>query len=631
MRLPATLLFLGLAAASAAAGPEAAILDRTHHSNILGEERNYRIFLPPGYDRDTQKRYPVVYFFHGWSERFNKPPRNGKGYDAGDDYGGDNIAAFVSRNDVIVVRWDGYNPRKPGEDYPRPYNISPVETDRQFPLYFPELVRYIDANYRTIPDREHRATAGLSMGGFMSFWVAGKYPHLVGSASNFMGSSEFYGGPREFPTEYRHTQMYRNYEGMRTRIVLGSRDFIRWYHRRMNAVWDFVRPHHEHEEFDSEHGTPGMAKTLQFHMDAFRNPLPRPRIWHHADLYPEFDVWGYEVRTNRRQPGFTVIENVTASGFRSSVREWLPSGRLLPSVRVRILTDARYRPGARYDITDVNVTTGETRRSRVEADGSGRLHFDLDGALREIGISESREPLLAISGWETAGAPWAAIGEPVRLKLTVLNKGTADARGARLRVTSPDREVAIRPSEIALPPVPAGKSVTVGPVTIEVSGDDRREMVQLHCAAAGYETPVEIPIFRKAPVLEDVVIADGSRQRVWERAIRTTEAVLGEGNADGRPQPGESIVLGMADKDALRRLEVLTPHPCADISNRVSDPWGAYDNVGATAKYTVVRLSPACAEREIPLFVRWQLPNRPEHVLKEGVVRLRMAGENPAR
>ena len=220
-----------------------------------------------------------------------------------------------------------------------------METYRQFPPYFPELVSHIDATYRTIADRDHRGVSGLSMGGFMSFWVAGKYPHLVGSSSNFMGSSEFTAGPNGFPVEYRHTEMYRNYEGMRTRIVVGTRDFIRWYHRRMNAIWDYTRPRHEHEEFDWDHGTPGMAKTLQFHMNAFQKPLPVPPLWHHVDLYPTFDVWGYSVWTDRRRPGFTVLDNVSASGLRSAVRQWLPDGGLLPGVTIRISSGPIYKPG----------------------------------------------------------------------------------------------------------------------------------------------------------------------------------------------------------------------------------------------------------------------------------------------
>ena len=85
-----------------------------------------------------------------------------------------------------------------------------METQRQFPLYFPELVQYIDAHLRTIGNRDHRDISGFSMGGFMSLWVSGKYPHLVGSVSNFMPSPEFFAGPLAFPTEYSHTPMYLN-------------------------------------------------------------------------------------------------------------------------------------------------------------------------------------------------------------------------------------------------------------------------------------------------------------------------------------------------------------------------------------------------------------------------------------
>src|SRR6202158_1441465 len=64
------------------------------------------------------------------------------------------------------IRSDGYTPRPAGEAYPRPYNISPVETDRQFPLYFPELVAYIDSHYRPIADQIrwlYSATSGRSL------------------------------------------------------------------------------------------------------------------------------------------------------------------------------------------------------------------------------------------------------------------------------------------------------------------------------------------------------------------------------------------------------------------------------------------------------------------------------------
>lgn len=618
------LLFLSaLVLTTALAQPrEARILDLKHESKVLGEQRNFRVFLPPDYDA-SGKRYPVIYFFHGWSERYNSGPRGRNGYDSGDTYGGDNIARFVGSHDIIVVKWDGYNPRTPNEEYLRPYNISPVETHRQFPLYFPELVRHIDANFRTLADRRHRATAGLSMGGFMSFWVAGKYPHLVGSASNFMGSSEFYVGPKDSPTEYRHTEMYRNYEGLRTRIVLGTRDFIRWYHRRMNAIWDFTRPHHEHEDFDFDHGTPGMAKTLRFHMEAFANPLPRPTLWHHADVYPVFDVWDYVVETDRTTPGFTVLENVSSAGFRSSVREWLPTGGLLPGVNLRITTDTLYEPGRIYHVTDVNPDTGAVRRSRQPADAQGRLRFTLDGNLHEIGITPDSAPILAVSSWQSTAAPWITSGKPARLRLSIVNKGSAPTPAVQAAVSSPNPDVTIEPAVLRVPKLAPGEIRPASNDIILSVRDPNREIVQLHVRLGDATIPLEIPTWPDAPAIEDYVIADGASTPVWERAVHQTEKILGKGNGDRKAQAGETVVLAVRDGEAYRPVEVLAAGPCADLAQRVSDPWGAYDNVGATAKYTQLQLSPDCrAGSRIPLYIRYQLPNKPEHILKQGVIHL---------
>ena len=149
---------------------DASIVDSRHYSNVFGEIRNFRIFLPKGYAAEKQKRYPVIYFFHGWGQRyFGEGSDEYAGYDKGDQNNGDNIANYVAKHDVIVVKADGYNRRNNEEYYRRPYNVLPVETYRQFPIYFPELVNFVDGHYRTMADRQHRAVSGLSMGGFMTF------------------------------------------------------------------------------------------------------------------------------------------------------------------------------------------------------------------------------------------------------------------------------------------------------------------------------------------------------------------------------------------------------------------------------------------------------------------------------
>jgi hypothetical protein len=612
-------LFLLLAGAASAA--DALIQDRTFESQVFGETRNYRIFLPPDY-ATSDKRYPVIYWFHGYSERHNQPPANSKdrNYDQGSDYGGDTIAAYVGSHEVIVVKWDGYNPRTKDEKYPRPYNISPVETRRQFPLYFPELVDYIDTNYRTLADREHRATAGLSMGGFMSFWISGKYPDMISSASNFMGSSEFYAGQQGFPSEYRHDEMADNYDGVRTRLVTGTKDFIRFYHYQMIALWKYLRPDFETEEFDFDHGTPGISKTFDFHMRSFQDPLPRPTVWTHTDVYPNFAVWGWDVVSTRRQPGFTTLRNVSKSGFRCGVREWLPEGNAMPQVQLQIQTPPRlYAQLKPYTVTMVRLRDGQTRRVPVKADIEGRLKFKLDGDEYEVGITAAPEPIVALAGYRVESGSWATAALPVKVSVRFVNKGNAASKPATLRWETPNPLVQIDTPAATLRAISPGSSAEAT-LAFTVKDSERRA-VKLFAVDGAQRMPLEIPLFPAAQPATDFLIADGKALTVYEHATATNITVAGDGNGDGKANAGERIAIAFPEGDAMRLAELFTNDRCVDNTARVSDVWSAYDHVGASVKYSLPLLRATCAPGHIVQFMaRVQLPDKPNHKVRYAVV-----------
>ena len=291
-------------AISAQSGSGVTIIDSRHYSNTFGEVRNYRIFLPPGYYDKSEKRYPVIYFFHGWSQRsFGDGGYRYAEFDKGNDNNGDNIAKFVSTHEVIVVKWDGFNRDVDEKYYFRPYNVDPVETHRQFPIYFPELVNHIDAQYRTIADREHRGVSGLSMGGFMTFWIAGKYPDMLCAAGSFCGSPEFIVGPKTMPVEYRHLDMYKNYGGVNLRLHYGDKDFIRSYHQDMDRIWPRIMDNYHSKVFDAEHSTCGLGEMFEFILHSMDQPISIPGRWDHIDVYPNFSIWGWQVSSDRSVPG----------------------------------------------------------------------------------------------------------------------------------------------------------------------------------------------------------------------------------------------------------------------------------------------------------------------------------------
>ena len=614
----------------------ATIVDAHHYSLVFGETRHYRVFLPPGYNESRHKEYPVIYFFHGWSQRYFGSSNPYGDFDKGKENGGDNIANFVSQHDVIVVKADGYN-RSPGEPYyVRPYNVSPVETYRQFPIYFPELVEHIDAQYRTIADREHRGISGLSMGGFMTFWIAGKYPHLLSAAGNFCGSPEFEVGPKDFPVEYRHLDMYKNYGGMNVRLHYGDKDFIRGYHRDLNRVWTHAVDNYDYKIFNAAHSTAGMGEMFSFILKTFENPPAKPARWHHTDVYPEFDVWGYRIITDRTEPGFTLLENVDARGFRCSVREYLPDGRLMPSVKVSVRTPALYKKNHQYVIQDFNRVTKKASQSNIFSDADGTLTIPLNGGAHDIGISErSGSPNVTATGVGINNRPWATHDEDVTVKVTLLNKGQALAKNVRATFTPTRSGVTVEKNAVTLPEIPINGTAD-GLFTFRVE-DDSVDMVQFKLALRDdrkneWVEYFEIPLKRKAQPIQEIEIADGRVLTVAKSGVDTETVLLGHGNGDGIANPGESIVILVKDQNKLWRTDAVTNDHHVNpfgVNVRKSDNWGSFDYVGGSAKYRVPLIASTCPEgQQVQFFVQYWLPEYPLHHTKEGLVTIVVNGKD---
>jgi len=615
------------------------IIDSRHYSNVFGEIRNYRIFLPPGYFDNPQKKYPVIYFLHGWSQRyFGDGGQKFDEFDKGGDNKGDNIANFVSTHPVIVVKSDGYN-RVPGEQYYlRPYNIDPVETFRQFPLYYPELIDYIDTHYRTLADREHRAISGLSMGGFMTFWIGGKYPQLFSGAGNFCGSAEFIVGPRNFPVEYQHLDMYKNYAGMNLRLNYGDKDFIRSYHQDLNRIWPLVMDNYEYKIYDAEHSTCGLGEMFGFLFNTFKNPPARPLRWDHIDVYPEFSVWNYKVSSDRNVPGFTILENVDKRGFKCAVREFVPNGEILPFVNLSITTPALYEKNQEYVINDVENNGFKSLSKMVRSDNSGRLVIPLNGSLHEIGINKKDDKAnICIAAVDIENMSWATNGKDVSLSIKILNKGMSMAKKivAKLSATRKSANIikgqsefgSIGVNEIKTCQTPfsfrvQADSIEIAKFKLTLKDEHNNEWVDFF----------ELPLKKNLPGIKDFEIADGKIFTVAKGGVDSETILLGRGNADGIANPGESIVLLVKDQNKYRRTSLFSSDQFINpfgINVRQSDDWTDFDHVGASAKYNVSLIGSNCPENHnIDFFAEYWLPDYPLHIIKQGVIKIKVQGRD---
>lgn len=151
---------------------------------LSGEKlRRGYVCLPEGYDREPEKRYPVLYMFDGHNVFFDEDATYGKSWgmkDYLDDHPRDLIVVGIECNDEGWRRLNEYSPVDFSYE-----GIGDIKGEGK--VYMDWLVGtlkpYIDGTYRTLPDREHTAIAGSSMGGLMSLYAACDYNEFFGRAA----------------------------------------------------------------------------------------------------------------------------------------------------------------------------------------------------------------------------------------------------------------------------------------------------------------------------------------------------------------------------------------------------------------------------------------------------------------
>lgn len=147
-------------------------------SKTYGTDRRLTVYTPAGYEQNKNQRYPVLYLCHGMGGDENAWTELGRAAQILD-----NMIAQGKVKPMIVVMPNGNADMQaaPGETkagFLPPTTALPRTGDGSFEMAFPEIISFIEANYRTIPKKEARAMAGLSMGGMHTRFTSAQYPDL---------------------------------------------------------------------------------------------------------------------------------------------------------------------------------------------------------------------------------------------------------------------------------------------------------------------------------------------------------------------------------------------------------------------------------------------------------------------
>lgn len=189
-----------------------------YDSPALGLERRMTVYTPAGYETGG-KRYPVLYLLHGMGgdeEAWISLGRTAQILD--------NLIAQGKAKPMIVVMPNGNASQEaaPGESsrgMVPPTMQLPKTMEGSYEQAFPEIVKFIDKNYRTVKSKSGRAIAGLSMGGFHSLHISKQYPDMFNYVGLFSAAI--------MPNKEASSPIYENMEG-KLKVQFDKKPTLYW-------------------------------------------------------------------------------------------------------------------------------------------------------------------------------------------------------------------------------------------------------------------------------------------------------------------------------------------------------------------------------------------------------------------
>ena len=256
------IFIVGDAADSKASGNRYMVKDVPHgsvhkvwyDSKKMGMHRRMTIYTPAGYETSGQ-RYPVLYLLHGMGGDENAWSELGRAVQILD-----NMIASGEAEPMIVVMPNGNAGLEaaPGESslgMVQPF-VNLPEAKASFAEHFPEIVEYVDSNYRTRAEKKSRAIAGLSMGGGHSFEISKNNPDTFDYVGLFSAAVRMPGEKRADMKDAKTIADIKTLFAKKPElyyIAIGKDDFLMPLNNEYRAILDGIGAPYLYIESDGGH------------------------------------------------------------------------------------------------------------------------------------------------------------------------------------------------------------------------------------------------------------------------------------------------------------------------------------------------------------------------------------------
>jgi hypothetical protein len=414
----------------------------------------------------------------------------------------------------------------------------------------------------------------------MSFFMAGKYPDMIGTAYNSKGSPEFFIGYPSQHSLYHVRYMFKNLYGVKLGFANSTNGELHNLNKEViqgalrETGLDFT-----YHVYDGGHAiTPDQFKdAFEFVASSFNNPLPDPKRWHHADLYPDFDIWGYEIRSNLNKRGFIDMKGVTSNGMGIGTKAWEPDGIVIPGVNIKVRTPANFHPDALYSLLDYNVTEDKKSLSTVKSDKEGRISFAVNNENHQIGLFRTGDP--AEITWVCHRVNGKGIfldsKKECMLGIRLMNRGGSEAKGIWVALSTPTEGVTIANPVIELANLGSGELIWL-PADFKVTAANqptkdgspfrvRFDITITDNKKEIWKDEFEAPVYYDVPEFTNIGIDDGDSE------------IFGRGNGNNIAEPGETVMI-YEISNGSHRLRLYYDDPYIDSERLYDeiqpDKWG---------------------------------------------------------